>query len=273
MARTVKTTGIANKAFLIVGVEDDGVVKVFKSINSSSADNTSSVQGDMTISGTLTYADVTWAGGNSGVSKTLKTFRSASSSYIQFGTNKPFVPTSTTWSRGMLGVYIGKFHASNSGFITSVASGRIPWMSSNFSTPNYRPRWTGGAEVLADSTATFADDVLMSCALRHKADDTANSKLWEGLDNVALADSGYGGNGNGAGVGNDSISRILDELGQYWVRACAIYMLVGSDYADAAAELTALQGLHNDPYGTLFEAGGGGVVIPVHMNLRRQYQN
>src|SRR5688572_2615063 len=128
MARTVLTTGIALKAFFIFGVDDDGVVKVFKSVNSSAADNTSSVQADMTVSGTLTYGDISWPGGDSGVGKTLKGVRSNGTSYVQFGTNKPYCIDSMSFTNGILMVYSGNAigSAGAHGFATRDSGGRIP---------------------------------------------------------------------------------------------------------------------------------------------------
>lgn len=261
MARTVKTTGIALKAFLIFGVEDDGTVKILKSINSSSADNTTSVRGDMTVSGTLTYEDITWSGGSSGISKTLKTVRSNASSYVQFGTNKPWVPTSTTWANGMLGIYIGEAVTNGApGFVTPETAGyRIPYLE-YFTGPVVG--WKGSSTLLGNGTTTLTAGNLVTTSVKHKASDTTNNLVYLGIHNAALANEGYTGNSDFAGVGDSNISRLLvDSASQYWEKKCSIYMLVGDDYASNAARLTALQGLHDDPYGTLFESAGGTVSI------------
>ncbi|HTD89280.1 MAG TPA: hypothetical protein VK663_01350 [Burkholderiales bacterium] len=256
MSRTILTTGLALKARVIWGVDDDGVQRVFKSFNSSGVRNEDLVNADMTVSGTLSYSDITWAGGSSGVPKTLKTVKSISGSYVQFGTNKPYIDDSTVYTNGLLMIYTGLAPAEGvDQFATRDSGGRIPAPSA---APSNKMACLALTTVIGASAADVASGNQVTMA-NQQIQSRTDGHFYVGESNVAILEDTGSTDAVNTLTGQGAISKLLaDASGNFWTKSTALFMIIGDDYANSAARLAALQPYHNDPYGTIFEAPVGG---------------
>lgn len=258
MALTIKTTGLAAKARWVMAVDDNNVIKCFKSLNSSGSDNTAAVNTDMTISGTLSYSTMAWGGGSGGGNSTLRTVKSVSSSYVQFGTNKPWITSSANPTNGLLCVYIGQQPASGS--LITPSAGRIPYPGSYGSPQISAFVYTGGIFFTNSVTQVPADSKVL-LASRIKGSDSTNNRFYLAFDDGAVADDGYTGNSNFESCGNNDVDRFLVDSGVYWTRETALYLIADDDYASSAARISDLESLLQDPYGYLFDSSGSGATL------------
>lgn len=257
MALTIKTTGLAAKAKFVIGVDDDNTVKVFKSVNSSDTDNTSSVQTDMTVSGSLTYSTMTWGGGSGGGDSTVRTVKSNGTSYVQFGTNKPFLMNSSSATNGLLCVYLGKFTNTGAMF-EGAGGGRIPYLGEFSGNPAHR--YGGTFFTLGTSSPSVGTQMIVASLIKGSA--STNNRIYVGTDTGTVADDGYTGNSNFESAGNDSIAKFLtDGSGTFWAQDVGLYLFANDDYASAALRIADLESLLQDPYGYLFDSSGSGATL------------
>ena len=271
MARVLNNTGIAAKLKCLIGVEDNGVIKCFKSIDSTNTDNTSLVQGDMTIVGTITYGTDTWGGGSSGVSKTVDTAKTTvSTSYVQFGTNKPWMRTSTAPTNGIGSIYIGRTTRGSNQSLVRPTAGRILTGGSVFSNPNWVPEMIAEGIVIAQSANAATQDganaysLPLTIYMNHNANTSAGNKFYFAMHNAAMVLDNSVANNGSTGIGNCSLDRYFNDTAgtSFFHPGITIFGIIDDDYASDAARLTDLQALHNDPYGTLFASS---TVLPVMM--------
>ncbi len=253
MARTLLGTGLAAKLRFLCGSDEDNAnkMKIYISYDSSNVANTSAVQSDVTYDGTNPQGTTSWNG------HTLPYIYGGNATKVNFGTNKPYISDSAN-RVGMF--WIGESnHDTTSPREFSTTVTRAPVFCQTGSPTKYAFKIdSSGGDQLGIATNAMNIDEAVTIALFHDRTNPNSNCVYFGVAGGALAADSTTNNGNSATIGG-SMATIFSGANAGW-RSDAKFILLGlywDDYADNATRLTALQGLHADPFGALFTSTGG----------------
>jgi hypothetical protein len=230
MAFTLKSSGIATSVVACIGLDDDNATaKDFVAANNE------------TFDANVTYGTASWKGATRGYFQTK-----ANGGFNFYGVTWAATKPSARFADGM------SFFAC----FNSYTSGSWMWNASinGIQMTGGKPGFyvSSGFRNTA-STSLPTGGTKFSSAGNFKANATANAEMFYGLESGSLASDSTPTTPTGLGS-NQSLDAFGGASGQgNFVCDCFLLVLFNTPLT-----LSDFQSLHDDPWGTLFDTGGGG---------------